>query len=191
MELPKAGPVRISQETAYPRDGRIALAVDPPEPAEFPLFLRIPSWAQSAEILLNGEPVEREATPGTYLRLERAWAPGDRLVLTFPLTLQVHRRSNTDVHRNQPIQSLDYFALTRGPLVYATSLIDGYKFEDTLECPTSLRRTSSAVSRPRTARSGPPSSGASGREPIVYLPYFEQGGEEGAWRLTWIGAHWE
>ena len=193
VELPKVGPVRVSQETGYPRDGRIELAVDPSEPAEFPLFLRIPNWTQSAEIWLNGGALDREATPGTYLRLDRVWAPGDRLVLTFPMALQVHRRSNTDVHRNRPVQSFDYFALTRGPLVYATGLIDGYKFEDTLRLPDQSPESLFSPAPTPDGSTGPAFQlTLPGREPIVYLPYYEQGGrKDGAWRLTWIGAHWE
>lgn len=193
VELPKAGRVRIAQKTSYPHDGRVELAIDPPAPSEFPLILRVPSWARGTEIQLNDEALERETTPGSYLRLDRAWAPGDRLVLTFPMTLRVHRRSNTDVHRNQPIQSLDYFALTRGPLVYATDLIDGYKFEDTLRLPDqSPESLFSRVPTPDGATGPAFQLRLPGREPIVYLPYYEQGGrKDGAWRLTWIGAHWE
>jgi hypothetical protein len=109
------------------------------------------------------------------------------------MTLRVHRQSNTDVHRNQPIQSLDYFALTRGPLVYATDLIDGYKFEDTLRLPDqSPESLFSRVPTPEGSTGPAFQLTRTGQEPIVYLPYYEQGGrKDGAWRLTWIGAHWE
>ena len=35
----------------------------------------------------------------------------------------------------QEVLHFDYLAVTRGPLVYATGLIDGYKIEETLRMP--------------------------------------------------------
>ena len=39
--------VAIEQETAYPNEGEIEVALNPEKPASFNLALRIPTWAQN------------------------------------------------------------------------------------------------------------------------------------------------
>ena len=87
----------------------------------------------------------------------------------------------------------DYMAITRGPLVYATSLIDGYKSAETLliragagpgdlieEVPA-LETGVAPVLRLHT----------SGRAPLTFVPYYAAGGRhDGAWRLTWMQIVW-
>ena len=75
----------------------------------------------------------------------------------------------------QEVLRREFVGITRGPLVYATGLIDGFNTEETCAGCGSPRR-----SRPRHARSG-------GRAPIVFEPYYRAGGRrDGAWRLTWF-----
>lgn len=40
--------VEIRQETDYPASGRVVITIDPAEPAQFPLRLRIPRWCRAA-----------------------------------------------------------------------------------------------------------------------------------------------
>jgi DUF1680 family protein len=59
--------VKIRQTTDYPWSGKVAIDIDPQAPARFALRLRIPGWAPSAEIRINGKyPIlssERSAMP--------------------------------------------------------------------------------------------------------------------------------
>ncbi|WP_232495421.1 beta-L-arabinofuranosidase domain-containing protein [Novosphingobium kaempferiae] len=71
--------VRIAETTDYPFKHRIAIAVDPASPVAFPMQLRIPAWAQSATLRVNGKP--HPAKPGTFARIEREWHAGDRVEL--------------------------------------------------------------------------------------------------------------
>lgn len=84
----------------------------------------------------------------------------------------------------------DYLAVTYGPLVFATPLIDGYKSSETLLMSReSLDRSVEVV----------PSQNAPelrlhslGREPLTFTPYFCTGGrQDGAWRLTWMQVAWQ
>ena len=43
-------PVRLSQQTKYPWEGRVAITVAPERPVEFTLSLRVPGWAQGEAV---------------------------------------------------------------------------------------------------------------------------------------------
>ena len=77
VPLPAGGEVTLTQETAYPRDGRVVLTVAPDQPRAFRLGLRIPSWSRETALRVNGE--AQPARPGAYLPLARSWQPGDRV----------------------------------------------------------------------------------------------------------------
>ena len=50
--------VSVQQETDYPSFGRVLLKVDPSQPAEFSVRLRIPRWCPGAKITINGQPIQ-------------------------------------------------------------------------------------------------------------------------------------
>jgi hypothetical protein len=56
--------------------------------APFPLLLRVPSWAQGASVSVNGGKPGPMAEPGSFHRLERCFADGDRIRLEFPMDLR-------------------------------------------------------------------------------------------------------
>jgi hypothetical protein len=78
--------VALRQETQYPRDGTIALHVEPERELRFPLKLRIPHWSAQSRVTVNGEPVP-DVRPGAYLLLEREWKPGDRVEIMLDMSL--------------------------------------------------------------------------------------------------------
>ena len=79
--------VTLTQETDYPRTGDITLHVDPSQPKEFTLKLRIPHWSARTTVLLNGAPVEGVKS-GSYLPITREWQAGD--VITISLDMSTH-----------------------------------------------------------------------------------------------------
>jgi DUF1680 family protein len=110
--------LKARQETRYPWDGRVDLTVDPTEPMEFTLRLRIPGWATSAEITVNGKGWTGPAEPGTYAEIRRTWRAGDEVVLHLPMKAQ-WLRSHPRVANN-----CGRVALLRGPLVYCVEHAD-------------------------------------------------------------------
>jgi len=83
------------------------------------------------------------------------------------------------------VLDLGYAALTRGPLVFSTTLIDGFKTEETVKLPDApLDGWVSDVA----GTAVPTLRMALGYRPALdFQPYFLAGGrEDGAWRLTWL-----
>jgi DUF1680 family protein len=109
--------LKVTQKTNYPWDGNVELTVTPSEPKEFVLFLRLPGWADSASVLVNGKSVPA-GKPGTYLPVKRRWSAGDRVQLRLEMMPQVVQ-SNPRVADNT-----GRVAVQRGPLVYCLEGLD-------------------------------------------------------------------
>jgi uncharacterized protein len=195
LQMPDVGAVRLEQRTGYPFDGEVAIRVTPDRAATFRIEVRIPQWAAGASIRVNGAGVEA-APPGAYFPIQREWRKDDAITLSLPMQPQTHFRthSNTqesrtpdDVPVRQEVLHFDYFAVTRGPLVYSTGLIDGYKIEETLRLPapadpTWLETVSAADAEGPDVRLTPRD-----RQALVFSPYYRAGGRrDRTWRLTWM-----
>lgn len=194
FDHPQAGQVHLQQETDYPFDGTVRLALTLARPARFDLRLCIPAWAEDCSVQINGEPAATTARAGTYFPLHREWHSGDVVTLQLPMRPQLHYRTHRNIQESrapdgspvrQQVLHFDYAAVTRGPLVYATGLIDGFKTEETLRLPPQPRWE---LLPPANGGEGPALRLELGyREALVFQPYFEAGGrEDGKWRLTWM-----
>jgi DUF1680 family protein len=104
--------LKLGQQTDYPWSGEVTLKVDPAVPAKFSVFVRIPGWAKSAQVAVNGKPAQGNASPGKYFEIRRLWEPGDTVRLVLDMTPQLIV-SNPRVREN-----LGRVAVERGPLVY-------------------------------------------------------------------------
>jgi hypothetical protein len=107
-------PVRAEMATDYPFRETVQLTVTAGEAVRFPLWLRVPAWADGATLRL-GRGGEQRLKPGTFHRLSREWKGTVTLELRFPMRVQATRRYNQAV------------ALERGPLVYALKLGEEWK----------------------------------------------------------------
>jgi len=189
LQLDGAGTVRLEQRTGYPFDGEIAIRVVPERSATFTVSVRIPQWAGGANVRVNGA----SCPPGP---IRREWRKDDVIDVSLPMRPQAHFRahSNTQESRapddspvRQEVLHLDYVAITRGPLVYATGLIDGYKIEETLRVPGSTE-IAWLETLPAAGAAGPDVRMAPlGRSALVFSPYYRAGGRrDRSWRLTWM-----
>ncbi len=120
--------VHIAQQTEYPYDGKIKIAVEPEKPNTFTLRMRVPGWAQGdavpfdlygfanhdgsqVQVMLNGKKILSGIKDG-YMSIERKWKQGDTLSLILPMPIQ-------QVKGNSKIEATaDRYALQRGPLIY-------------------------------------------------------------------------
>lgn len=103
----KGAKVHIAEATDYPFQGSVKLTITPDKPLAFPLSLRIPAWAAGTTIKVNGKAAEASPQPGSFLALNRTWAPGDVVEIAFPMQPRVSRWLNRSV------------AVERGPLVFS------------------------------------------------------------------------
>ncbi|MGB9836401.1 MAG: beta-L-arabinofuranosidase domain-containing protein [Candidatus Saccharicenans sp.] len=85
----KGQTVRIIEDTDYPFDERVRLTVYTEKPADFPLYLRIPGWAEKTEIVLNGTVQFSDDRPGGFVKIERTWKHGDQVELSFSAPIKV------------------------------------------------------------------------------------------------------
>jgi DUF1680 family protein len=197
---PDAGEVSIEQVTDYPCSGDVRLRIRCEEAARFAVKLRIPSWADGATLQVDGEDAGVAAVPGQYATIERAWRDGGEILVRFPMRPLLHRAANRNVQESrapggsavrQQVLHFEYVAITCGVLVYATTLIDGFKTMETLRLPSAPQA--------QWLQWLPANGGESGdgmprivldpgyRAPLVFTPYFQAGGRvDGAWRLTWL-----
>ena len=109
VELGSGLVVNVQQQTDYPSSGRVLLKVDPSQPAEFSLRLRIPRWCQGAKITVNGQPVQKPVRSGTHSAISRKWQAGDRVELEMPMALRFVRGRQSQAGR---------VAVMRGPVVF-------------------------------------------------------------------------
>ncbi|MFQ6035646.1 MAG: glycoside hydrolase family 127 protein [Sedimentisphaerales bacterium] len=117
-ELADGTKVKLKQETDYPWDGKIKIAVDVPSKKKFAVILRIPGWAKEVVLKVNGQAVRGDLQPGKYFPLDRIWSAGDviELNLTMPVQL-IEAHPLVEEIRNQ-------VAIKRGPIVYCLESID-------------------------------------------------------------------
>ncbi len=109
--------LRVTQKTNYPWDGRVDLTVAPAQPSDFTFYLRIPGWAEGAQVSVNNKAVAG-AKPGEYVPIQRTWSSGDVIRLRMempPQVIQANPRVTDDAGR---------VAVQRGPLVYCLEELD-------------------------------------------------------------------
>jgi DUF1680 family protein len=91
--------------TRYPCDGDVEIEYHGSKALRFTLKVRIPAFAEGSAVKVNGEALPPPAA-GTYCAISREWCEGDRVELSLPLTVKMHR-----LH--------DHVAFTRGPVCLA------------------------------------------------------------------------
>jgi len=99
----------VTQHSEFPWDETATFAFD--AAASIDLALRVPSWAESVSVAVDGESVSTDREDG-YTVLQRDFAAGDTVTVEFgmaPTTVAAHPDVDADAGR---------LALQRGPLVY-------------------------------------------------------------------------
>lgn len=103
----------VRQETNFPKAGSGQLTISLEGPRRLAIKLRYPSWAEKGmRVTVNGEAVEAEAAPGSYMTLDREWNNGDTIQYDIPMTLRVESMPDNPKR----------IAFLYGPLVLAGDL---------------------------------------------------------------------
>jgi DUF1680 family protein len=126
--------VRLEQQTRYPWDGDIKIHVDPDQPRDFTVYVRIPGWTgsqvmagdlyrfldsshASVTLKVNGRVINPSMANG-YAKIRREWKSGDSIELSMPMPV---RRILAD---SRVKDDAGLVALERGPLVYCAEWAD-------------------------------------------------------------------
>jgi uncharacterized protein len=103
----------LRQRTGYPEQQGTELVFECDEPVDLVLKLRYPGWADKGmEVLLNGQTLNIDSEPGSFVRVERRWENGDRVVVRIPFSLRIEAMPDNP----------ERVALKYGPLVLAGDL---------------------------------------------------------------------
>jgi len=104
--------VTISQQTAYPNDGEVALTFSIGNPVPFAFRFRTPRWCERMTVRVNDEPpmiVRRADQADGCCVLDRTWGDGDTVRISMAMTWRFLRGRAMQDGR---------VALLRGPVVY-------------------------------------------------------------------------
>jgi len=115
--LPDGSPIKLSQTSNYPWDGKIKLTINNAPEKPVALKLRIPGWAKDVKIKINSKAIE-DPQPGTYLCIEREWLAGDQITVRLsmrPRIIKTHPKVE---------ETRNHIAVMNGPIVYCVEGVD-------------------------------------------------------------------
>jgi hypothetical protein len=105
--------VSISEETDYPFKGSVKFRINTAKPVRFSFYLRIPGWAEKAEITYKGKTITEKG--GSTVKIFVRWDPDDVITLEIPMNIRVEKRYNNSL------------SLLRGPLYFSLRIDKEYK----------------------------------------------------------------
>ncbi len=121
--------VQMVQDTNYPWSGAVAITVNPAEPRDFTVHVRVPNRSTSTlyaasprveglkRLAVNGKPVDVKVVNG-YAVITRRWKKGDKIELELPLAVE------TITADNRIEAARGRVALRYGPLLYSVETAD-------------------------------------------------------------------
>lgn len=93
----------------YPQTGDFEIEVEIDEAMQFPIILRVPTWATKFEATIDGTTYTPKDS--RMIEIERNWSSGDKIEVTIPL--EIRRVTDGD-------KTTESIAFVRGPQVLAT-----------------------------------------------------------------------
>lgn len=101
-------PVNILINSRFPESGVAQILVTIPEPAEFNMALRVPSWSRNYVAKVGGKVYK--GVPGQYLNISRVWKRNSKIEVS--MNLNVHKLDGG-------ISYPDYTSIKTGPQILA------------------------------------------------------------------------
>ncbi|MBK8883091.1 MAG: glycoside hydrolase family 127 protein [Bacteroidales bacterium] len=109
----KGNEVTITEETDYPFKGSVKLSITTEKTSKFPIYLRIPGWADSVTIKFKNKTIVVKG--GTQFRLNERWKNNDQILIGIPMEIRSERRYNNSM------------SLFRGPLLFSLRISKEFK----------------------------------------------------------------
>jgi uncharacterized protein len=105
--------VVITEKTDYPFKGEVSLTISTDKTARFPLYLRMPGWAETVKISYRDKTIEGKG--GSTVKIDEKWKDGDQITMSIPLKLRYETRYNNSI------------SIIRGPLYFSLQIDKEYK----------------------------------------------------------------
>lgn len=102
--------VKLRQDTRFPESEVTELTFDEAQSKPFTLRLRHPEWCGKPVVRVNGKRINVKSAPSSYMAIERKWRKGDKVEVTYPMSLRVEYAHDTE---------------TRGALLYGPVVLVG------------------------------------------------------------------
>jgi DUF1680 family protein len=176
-------PVKISQQTNYPWDGKVTIHVDPTRPVRMNLSVRIPAWTanptasslyrfageitRGAVLTVNGQPIANDGGVGARSAdagIERQWRKGDLVVLDMPMP------TRRVLANDKVTEDAGKSAIQRGPILYALEGVDNGGSLRDLKLPLDAPLTSTF--KPDLLGGVQVVTGKAGDRTITAIPYY-------------------
>ena len=109
----KGNEVMITEETDYPFSGSVKLTIATEKSSKFPVYLRIPGWADSVTIKYKNKTAVVRGE--SQYKLSERWKNGDQITIEIPMNLRIEKRYNNAV------------TLLRGPLLFSLRIDKEFK----------------------------------------------------------------
>ena len=105
--------ITIHEETDYPFNGSVKFRINTLKPLSFPLYLRIPGWADNVGIRYKGKTISGKG--GSTVKIVARWNNDDTITMNIPMDIRVEKRYNNAV------------SILRGPLYFSLRIDKEYK----------------------------------------------------------------
>ncbi len=109
----KGREVTISEETDYPFEGSVRLTISTVQNMRFPVYLRIPEWADSVILKYKNETITVKGD--SEYKINERWKNGDQIFISIPMDLRIEKRYNNAI------------SVLRGPLYFSLRIDKEYK----------------------------------------------------------------
>lgn len=113
----KGTEVSVEEQTDYPFRNRITFVVHTRGSIEFPIQVRIPAWAPSAQLTIGSgrtQTISRSSLDHGFYSVTRAWSDGDAFTLALPMNPRIVRSYRESI------------IFERGPLVFSLPLKENW-----------------------------------------------------------------
>lgn len=108
----------MEQVTDYPWSGDVKFNIQQTPDKPVSIRLRIPAWAETSGLSINGKTVKDIKAKNGYVSLEQQWKSGDVIALSLPMEAKlITADPRVEATRNQ-------VAVMRGPVLYCVESSD-------------------------------------------------------------------
>lgn len=118
--------IKLRQDTRFPNEEGSKLTVFLKRSKQFKLMIRCPHWVKKGEmkIVCNGKDYAADASPSSYVCIDRKWKDGDVVEIQMPMHVTLEELPNVP----------EYVAIMRGPVLLGarmgTEHLDGLVADD-------------------------------------------------------------